>query len=124
MDGNLTVQTNPGGGVSRRSAQLLGCRPVIYRVSGVKAVLVAVAALTALAWSPGMAAAASLPSGPSTAIALPADGWSAPRAQGDLQVFELAALACPETGSCVAVGNYLDAAGIRKAMVVTESGNR
>jgi hypothetical protein len=75
----------------------------------------------------GVAGAASLPVGPSTGVALPANAFFGPfrfpPARGGTYTFgQLSSVACPPSGSCVAVGNYAsgEASG-SDAMVVSES---
>jgi hypothetical protein len=75
----------------------------------------------------GMAGAVSLPVGPSTGVALPANAFFGPfrfpPPRGGTYVFgQLFSVACPPAGSCVAVGTYAsgEASG-GDAMVVSES---
>lgn len=84
------------------------------------------AVLAAIAFV-GLADAASLPVGPSTGVALPANAFFGPfrfpPSRGGTYVFgRLASVACPPSGSCVAVGTYGsgEASG-GNAMVVSES---
>jgi hypothetical protein len=75
----------------------------------------------------GVAGAASLPAGPSTGVQLPANAFFGPfrfpPPRGGTYVFgQLSSVACPPSGSCVAVGGYAsgEASG-SDAMVVSES---
>ena len=75
----------------------------------------------------GVADAASLPVGPSTGVALPSNAFLGPfrlpPPRGGAYVFgQLSSVACPPSGSCVAVGAYGpgEASG-SNAMVVSES---
>ena len=71
----------------------------------------------------GTADAASLPLGPSTTVALPANAFFGPfRFPGPHVFGQLSSVACPPLGSCVAVGAYASAETSGDAMVVSESG--
>ena len=76
----------------------------------------------------GVADAASLPAGPSTSVALPANAFfgpfNYPPGPGAPYVFGyLSSVACPPSGSCVAVGSYASGPepSEHDAMMVSES---
>jgi Big-like domain-containing protein len=76
---------------------------------------VAMLCLVALAvWGAGCANAATL--GQAVAIQAPTGARTAPNAI-------LNGIACPAANQCVAVGSYVDSAGIKQAMVVTQDTN-
>jgi hypothetical protein len=78
--------------------------------------------LALLAVGAGTAEAASLPAGPSTRVSLPANAFYGPFSYPGPQAFgHLSGLACPPSGSCVAVGSYALAELSGDALAVSES---
>jgi hypothetical protein len=107
--------------VSRAPREWSRAPGVAVLVSLVGVVLAAIAFV-------GVAGAASLPAGPSTGVALPANAFFGPfgfppPAHGPYVFGELFSVACPPSGSCVAVGTYASGpeASEGNAMVVSES---
>jgi hypothetical protein len=97
------------------------------RAPGVTVLASLVGAVLAAIALVGVADAASLPAGPSTGVALPANAFFGPfrlpPPRGGTYMFgQLFSVACPPSGSCVAVGTYAsgEASG-GNAMVVSES---
>ncbi len=97
------------------------------RAPGVAVLASLVGAVLAAIAFVGVAGAASLPVGPSTGVALPANAFLGPfrlpPPRGGTYVFgRLFSVACPPSGSCVAVGSYAsgEVSG-SDAMVVSES---